>query len=277
VVTALGTFVDDPASKGIGVGLTYFGIPAGYDAGDLVVSCNVADYAEPAVAIGELPANAPALLASLTAYAPQGGTPTRPALEGAVDYAHRWLAQHPSHRMVIVVATDGEPNDCDSTVDAVSAIAASAAGERPSISSYVIGVGPSLANLDRIASAGGTSHAFIVDTSQSTTANFAAAMNAIRGEAALPCRYELPSTSGGRPLDYGLVNVASTSGADAGTLAQVPDRASCDSTNGGWYYDDPMAPTSVNLCDRTCTNVERDPTSVVQVLIGCKTETRVVR
>jgi hypothetical protein len=104
-------------------------------------------------------------------------------------------------------------------------------------------------------------------------------MNAIRGEAALPCRYELPPASGSRALDYGLVNVARTGGTDASTstLVQVPDRASCDPVSGGWYYDDPTSPSSIDLCDSTCASVEGDATGVVQLLIGCKTETRVIR
>jgi Mg-chelatase subunit ChlD len=278
VVGALSTFANDPASAGIGVGLTYFGIPAGYDAGDLVVSCDVAEYSTPAVALKPLPGNAKNLTSSLSAYKPVGGTPTLPALQGAVAYAHTWHAAHPTHRIVIVLATDGEPNDCDSTVSAVSAVASAAAAEKPPISTYVIGVGQSLANLDQIAKAGGTDNAYIVDTSKNTTESFTAAMNAIRGEAALPCRFEIPAPQPGKTLDLGSVNVAIGSGADAGTstLLQVPDASNCDAS-GGWHYDDPKMPTAIELCPATCTTVAADPTAMVRVLVGCKTETRVIR
>ncbi|HVW27501.1 MAG TPA: vWA domain-containing protein [Polyangiaceae bacterium] len=278
VVGALSTFANDPASAGIGVGLTYFGIPAGYDAGDLFVSCDVSDYSTPAVAVKALPGNARGLESSLSAYTPVGGTPTLPALQGAVAYAHTWLAAHPTHRMVIVLATDGEPNDCNSTVDAVSAVASAAAAEKPPISTYVIGVGSSLSNLDQIAAAGGTDHAYIVDTSTSTTASFTAAMNAIRGEAALPCQFEIPAAQSGKSLDFGRVNVAVGTGADAGpgTLLQVPSASACDAS-GGWYYDDPTSPAAIELCPTTCSTVMGDPTAMVSVLIGCKTEARVIR
>jgi hypothetical protein len=278
VVDALTAFAEDPASAGIGVGLTYFGIPVGNDAGDPAVSCDIADYETPAVPIGDLPANGARLEASLSNYEPIGGTPTLPALKGVVEYAHTWLAAHSTHRVVIVLATDGEPNDCDSTVDAVSGVASMAAGERPPISTYVIGVGTSLSNLSQIATAGGTGHAYVVDTEAGTAASFTAAMNAIRGEAALPCNYELPAPTNGASLDYGRVNVARNSGADAGktTLLQVPDAASCGSSDG-WYYDDPAQPSSIELCPTTCAAVKHDATGAVQVLVGCKTETRVVR
>ncbi len=201
-----------------------------------------------------------------------------PALQGAVAYAHTWLSTHPTHRMVIVLATDGEPNDCDSTVNAVSAVASAAAAEKPPISTYVIGVGTSLSNLDQIAQAGGTDHAYIVDTSKGTTASFTAAMNAIRGEAALPCRFEIPAAQPGKTLDLGAVNVAVGDGSDAGpsTLLQVPTAADCDAS-GGWHYDDPKTPTAIELCPTTCTTVAGDPTATVRVLVGCKTETRVIR
>jgi hypothetical protein len=280
VVDALRTFTTDPASAGIGVGLTYFGIPAGYDAGDLVVSCDVAEYAVPAVPIAPLNGNARAITGSLSKYEPIGGTPTLPALKGALEYAHGWLDLHPAHRVIVVLATDGEPNDCDSTVDAVSAVAGDAASTEPPISTYVIGVGSSLSNLDQIATAGGTDHAFLVDTRGDTAQSFTLAMNAIRGEAALPCRYDLPAAAPGKPLDFGRVNVARSTAGDGGrartTLLQVPALASCDAA-GGWYYDDPVTPTSVELCPATCTSVEHDPTAGLQILVGCKTETRVVR
>jgi Mg-chelatase subunit ChlD len=39
-----------------------------------------------------------------------GGTPTVPMLEGAAAYLKGWLADHPDHRAVLVVATDGMPD-----------------------------------------------------------------------------------------------------------------------------------------------------------------------
>jgi hypothetical protein len=282
LVTAIHDFVNDPESAGIGVGLTYFGIPDGYDAGDLVVSCDVADYASPAVPIRDLPGNAGALVASLSGYTPVGGTPTRPALAGAEEYANTWLMNHPTHRMVIVVATDGIPNDCDSTVDAVSRVAASGATATPSISTYVVGVGTSLSSLDQVAKAGGTGHAYVVDPSNDPTASFVAALNAIRGRAALPCEYALPSAVGGGAVDVSKVNVAFTSSGDAGTggkkvLLQVPDASACSAADAGWYYDDPTSPSSVELCPAACTRAKADFAGRIDVLVGCKTESVVTR
>jgi hypothetical protein len=282
LVAALRDFLNDDESSGIGVGLTYFGIPAGYDAGDLVVSCDVTEYVNPAVAIHDLPANAGPLVDSLANYTPVGGTPTRPALAGALEYANQWSVAHPTHRVAIVVATDGEPNDCESTVDSVSTVAAAAARATPSISVYVIGVGTSLMRLDQVASAGGTGHAYVVDPSYGTTASFVAAMNAIRSRAALPCEYGIPKASSGESIDFERVNVVFTGGTDAGdaaktVLLQVPDASACSATEAGWYYDDPSAPKSIELCPASCTRAKADIAGRVDVLVGCKTQSAVTR
>lgn len=276
LVDALRTFVNDPSSAGIGVALTYFGLPAGRDdAGELVVSCNAADYAKPAVALSDLPGNAAAIVSSLSAYAPVGGTPTRPALAGAEAFAQSWLAGHPTHRMIIVLATDGEPNDCASTVEAVSAVAAQGASRTPSVQTYVIGVGRSLTSLDAVATAGGTGQAYLVDTAQDTTARFTAAMNAIRGRAALSCEYALPRPPDGGETDPSRVNVRFTPSADGGSglLLQVPRASACDAQKGGWYYDDPTAPKNIELCAASCTRAKTDFAGRIDVLVGCRTQT----
>jgi hypothetical protein len=278
LVTALSEFVHDPNSSGIGVALTYFGFPAGFDdSGDLVVSCKTTDYETPAVPFGDLPANATPFVSSLSAYNPVGGTPTTPALEGAQAYADAWLARHPKDRVNIVLATDGEPNDCNSTVDSVSEVAAKGAAKTPSIQTYVIGVGSSLTSLDQIATAGGTGHAYIIDTTQDTTARFIDAMNAIRTRAALPCEYGMPKAADGGVVDIEKVNVTFTASADGGNaqktlVLKVSDKGACGSAQGGWYYDDPSAPTSINLCESTCALAKTAFGGRIDILVGCKTE-----
>jgi von Willebrand factor type A domain len=276
LTSALQTFVEDPASQGIGVSLQYFGIPTADVLGIGMVSCDVAEYAKPDVPMTVLPAAAPAIVASLMAHSPLGATPTVPALEGAIQYAKSWGALHPTHKVVVVLATDGDPNDCTSTIDGVSQVASDGASGTPGIPTYVIGVGELLVDLDRVAQAGGTNHAFIVDTSQNVAQSFLDAMNAIRKAAALPCRYALPSADGGTGQDFDRLNVTYTpgTGPGAGTPSTIP-RASgasqCDAARGGWYYDDPASPTAIELCGTTCTAVESDPSGEVDILVGCKT------
>jgi hypothetical protein len=271
VVAAFEAFVNDPQSAGIGVGIQYFPLSSDSDLpDDRNTSCNVADYSVAAVPIAPLPENAAPVLASVHALSPAGRTPTRVGLAGAIEYARNWATQHPDRKVVVLLQTDGEPNVCESTVQAVSDVAASGLNGTPSLPTYVIGVGSELRNLDEIARAGGTDHAFIVDTSQNTTQQFVDAMNSIRGAAGLPCDFLIPP---GSAVDFGKVNVAFTPpGAPAAVqLANAATEAECDPTVGGWFYDNPSTPTRIRLCKASCDAVVAQPEGRLDVLLGCKT------
>src|SRR5450432_2889635 len=169
-------------------------------------SCDVANYAAPAEAIAVLPGAAAALTASIDATTPNGQTPTGPALGGAIQQASTWAKAHPDHRVVTVLATDGIPTECipanvtdeAGAVAAVGTIAAMGVAATPSIDTFVIGVfgqadvaqnAPSY--LNDIAKAGGTTSAFIVDTTKDVTTQFLAALDAIRG-GKLECAFQIP-------------------------------------------------------------------------------------
>jgi Mg-chelatase subunit ChlD len=247
-------------------------------------SCNSPDYATPAVPIALLPGAAAALTASLAARAPNGGTPTAAALQGAIIEASAFAVANPAHSVVAVLATDGIPDECTpNDIPTIARIAAQGLAGSPSIKTFAIGVfAPSdvasgTAALDQIASAGGTQQPFVIKFgSQDVETQFLAALSAIRG-AALPCQYEVPLPDGGN-ADYGKINVQYTPGAGAaGGLPYVESAANCG-TGGGWYYDaDPAhggTPTSVIVCPTTCTRLQNDPMGRVDVVIGCQTVTR---
>jgi hypothetical protein len=281
IVSALSQFLMDPGSAGMSAGIQYFGLDDGsfnwFGLND-TISCNAADYAKPDVPITLLPGGASAIVDSLHRHGPTGNTPTTPALQGAIEYATTWATQNPTHRVVVVLATDGIPNGCSSTVAGVAAVAKMGAEASTKIPTYVIGVGPEVVSLDQVAVAGGTGKALIVDTSQDASKSFLAAMNSVRNAAQLPCELQIPSPKSGESPDFDKVNVAYTpgSGPDAGkrtTILRVPDETACDPAAGGWYYDDPQAPTKMNLCDATCSTVTSDSSGKVDVLVGCKTLT----
>lgn len=268
VTQALSAFVSDPSTGGIGVGIGYFGTK-----GD---SCIASDYAVPEVEIAPLPGVASQITSSLAMHSPSTGTPTAPALAGAINHAKAWAVNNPTHTVVVVLATDGEPLDCKptDTQQIGATIAAPAANGTPKILTYVIGVGSSLSNLNDIAAAGGTGQALIVDTTQNAKQQFIDAMNKIRGSA-LACEYVMPTDEGGK-VDPTKVNVTYTPGGDAGapvTLAQVANKAACNTTTGGWYYDDPNNPTKIVVCDVNCAQFKNDTSGEVDILLGCKTKT----
>ena len=298
--SALASFLSQSGLDGISVGIQFFGLPPTGGTTCTVVdcyqdsdcgpaacgpcdpdylmcmgaysedSCSSADYAKAAVDIAPLPGVASAIATAISQHSPSTLTPTSAALEGALKYAKSWATAHQDHATIVVLATDGEPTECDTTLSNIDAIAAVGVNGTPRILTFVIGVGSSLSNLNGIAAAGGTTSAFIVDTNQNVNQQFLAALNAIRGTA-LGCQYKIPSPDGGTP-DYHKVNVQFTpGGGQPQMIPQVADKAHCPSTGDAWYYDNPSAPTQILLCDSTCTRIRGSSTGEVDVLLGCTT------
>lgn len=312
VTGAIQAFLTQPGLNGISVGIQYFALPPGgapvcasqcftdADCGSTACgpcfgafppafpgicfggaasadSCAAADYAKPDVPIAPLPGAAAGLLQSIQNHSPSTGTPTAPALQGAIDYAKGWLNTHPGHVVIALLATDGIPESCSPTNQAgIAPIAA--AGLANGIKTYAIGVfgdsdtptGPNL--LEAIAQQGG-GKAFNFSTNQNNVGQqFLDALNEIRG-AALGCQYSIPAPSEGE-ADYGKVNVQYTpGGGGAPTLfLRYPDKASCPASGDGWYYDDNLNPTVINFCDATCDKVKADNSGLIDVLLGCKSE-----
>ena len=260
---ALAQFLSQPALTGVSVGLQYF--PLNND------SCTAADYANPAVEIAPLPGVGTAIAQSLMQHGPTTNTPTSAALQGAINHCKTWGTAHPDHVVIVILATDGDPTACDTSIPNIATIAAGGASGTPKVLTFVIGVGTSQANMDQIAVGGGTTAAFMVNTSGNVGQQFLDALNVIRGTA-LGCVYKLPSPDGGTP-DFDKVNVQYTPNG-TGTpqmFPRVDGLASCPPSGDAWYYDNASAPTQINLCPSTCNKVKADTTGLVDVLLGCKT------
>ena len=147
--------MNDAASAGINVGLTYFppnraGAP----------ECEVTSYQTLAVPIGELPMGVGAILDSMAATSPNGGTPMRPALQGVLYNATAYQDANPTHKVIVVLATDGDPGGCsNNTIPVIAGLAASALNYN-GVQTYAIAVpGATLSSLNQIAAAGGTTQA----------------------------------------------------------------------------------------------------------------------
>lgn len=245
-------------------------------------SCDAAVYEKPAVEFDVLNGAAAALSGSIAMITPEGGTPTAPALQGAIDHASAWAAANPTHKVVTVLATDGLPTQCSPTdIPSISAIAQAGVNASPSVLTFVIGVfsgndANAKQNLDAIAAAGGTTSAFLIDSNQNVTQAFIDALNAIRGTK-LACEYLIPAPPPGEKLDYSKVNVEHTAPGAAmpETIYYVADLASCDAMTGGWYYDaDPAkggAPTKIEMCPATCDKLGMLG-GQVDIRLGCQTE-----
>lgn len=268
VSAALKSFMSDPKNQGLGVGLRFF--PTQSRRSNI---CDANSYLTPAVEIGTLSSNAAMLTSSINMQTPSGTTPTVPSLTAAIAHASAWAKAHPTHRVVVVYATDGYPKGCtNNTIDVAAMVAKAGFDGTPSIPTYVLGVGPNLMNLEQIAAAGSNSKtkAFLVDTTKDAAAQLTAALDTIRKSAVLDCTYTIPPPPQGQELDPTKVNVNYTSSSGAVTkVKQDPAGVAC-SAGSGWQYS--ADGKQINLCGTACTAAKADPGAKLNVLFGCSTE-----
>jgi hypothetical protein len=277
VNTGMKAFFADPASSGYNASLQFFPAP-----GDLPTTCGAA-YASPLVPLTSLSAGAP-LSSALDSASPQGGTPTLPALRGAISYAQSTSAARPDEKTVVVLVTDGEPGlfvngqvqaGCENNdITHVAGAASDAFHASPSVPTYVIGVGSSLNKLQAIASAGGTGSAFMISVSDPTETKLQLqkAFEAIRSQVKVSCNFAVPAAPVGQTLDKDHINVGFTAGS-GGETALVYSK-DCTAPNG-WRYDNAAAPTQIELCPSSCGAAQSDPNGKLRVAVGCKTNVEV--
>jgi hypothetical protein len=88
----------------------------------------------------------------------------------------------------------------------------------------------------------------------------------------LPCEYAIPPAPVGETFDVDQVNVLFTDGSmTEDDIYKVDNAAACHPTDGGWYYDDPVNPTTIHLCTASCDVVSNDPMGKIDILFGCAT------
>jgi hypothetical protein len=236
---ALTSAVGNTIAKTAGIhwGLKLFSSPSGSDV------CGVTGGME-----AEIGANAVSLQTQITNTNPKNSTPTAKAIIAATAYLKTVKDQN---NKVMLLATDGEPNcragsldpsksDVDGTKSAIQA--AVAAGFRV----YVIGIGPSVSNLDTFAAAGGTNR-FYRATSASDLADALMSIS----KAVSSCTFTMAND----PPDPENIVVY----LDGKLVAHDPDH--------GWS----MGATSrtILLNGNACAGVTSGAASTVRILFGC--------
>ena len=117
--SALTSFFNDPVSAGISAGLVYFPTLKAFG-----VACDETFYKILDVPIAPLPDNAFDLINSMPASPTGANTPTFTALNGALMAATAYQDAHPTHKVAVVLATDGDPTGCEGvTIDGIAALA----------------------------------------------------------------------------------------------------------------------------------------------------------
>jgi len=270
VVAATRAFFEDKSSSGIRASLTFF--PADDD------KCEANMYETPDVEATELPSTA--FGRAMDDITPEsagdwrGGTPTLAVLTGTIQFLSAVQDKEPDAKYALVLVSDGYPEGCDDDEDDIDAVADKVAEVKDRFPTYVIGVsnppsGPdTVSNLDRIALAGGTEHAYVIKTGdqQKTISDFKAAIDRIRG-AARSCEAMIPSLADSTPLDPGKVNVSSRSQAGITPLSYD---AECRDPSA-WRYDNPTQPSRIVLCEQACAAVQTNADMKLSVEFGCET------
>jgi hypothetical protein len=249
--------------------------------------CDPDAYAMPAVDFLTLPDSGGMLNGSIAAQMPKGDTPTRQALLGAVAHARAHAAANVGHSVVVVLATDGLPTDCtggrevsgesDTALNDVVGVVTEGfmpkAAADASVQTFVVGVfadaeaSSAQTNLDKIAMAGGTDHAFVVSSGGNVQQDFLTALNDIRA-ARLSCEFQLPKPTSGSTLDIHQVNVELTTGGMMSELYYVkPD--GCTGAPDEWHYDAEPTATKLVACPKTCDSLKMQKNAQVSVKLGC--------
>jgi hypothetical protein len=265
VVSVISTLQSD----NIGIGLRWFSSQ----------NCKAEAFMVPDIPVDTLPDNADALTSAVMNHSPAsyfGGLSTQMsyAIEGTTQYMRQLAKEHPSRRHIILLVTDGEPgvdvgiSACplelkDSTIDMTVKAAAAAFKRYPSIPIYVLGVGPSLLNLNSIAKAGGTSGAFVIDSDKEAAQPVLESLVKTIRSKDLPCDYAIPVeyTTYNDPT---LVNVTY----NGRLIGYVGDVNQCHPEKGGWYFDNPAAPERILTCKKTCEDFSDG--GDVDIVLGCE-------
>jgi hypothetical protein len=182
------------------------------------------------------PSSTSIIQSQIASVVPGNNTPTRAAITAATTYLKTVMD---GNSKVILLATDGEPNcaagGSSSSSDIPGTITAIGAARSAGFPVYVIGIGPSVGNLDNFAQAGGTSRYFPATSPETLTD----ALRAV-STATTTCAFTLPTPppdpdNVGIYLDKKLVPRDSSDGWSFGPTAQTVVLAGlyCDQVTSG--------------------------------------------
>jgi hypothetical protein len=242
--------------------------------------CSADAYETPAVEISMLPDASTKLQESLDSQRMAEGTPMVPMLDGVIRYTANWAKEHPDRRAVIVMATDGIPdNTCISsdaatsnTLDNVVLLAKAAAEASPQVNTFVIGVGSELTALNAISKAGNGEDAILIDLQGGDVEGaLLEALETIRKRSV--CEYSIADIADGSVVDPKKVNITLTTDTiDNQNLTYVGVAQSCElAPEKGWYYDNQKNPEKILFCEDSCKRVQSRPGNSIHFVLGCPT------
>ncbi len=101
---------------------------------------------------------------------------------------------------------------------------------------------------------------------------FNALTTEVLGGSALSCEFEIPPPPPGEEFNPDLVNLEFDDGmGGVKVIGRVDSVNDCANVAEGWYYDDPVMPTTILLCPNTCTDIQGAVDGKVSIEFGCET------
>jgi hypothetical protein len=285
-VTGMTAFYQAAGNAGLGIAQEFYPMKSGGALGDGcamggATQCNspATPCSNPMTPLGLLtaaaaPADAQeqALIAAFGSVHPSNGTPgtgqgtpTYPALEGALIWAMAQATAKPTEQFDVILITDGPPSHCNLTSAGAAALAANALATK-GVRTYTLGLpGASTPYVNAIAAGGGTSSSITITSAATLAAELQAALAVITG-AGVTCASDLPAAN---LFDQSDVTVTFTPSSGAPVnLAKKTDLAACGAAMG-WYYDSNVTPTQLLLCPTSCTTAKNDAGSQIDFTLGC--------
>jgi hypothetical protein len=98
--------------------------------------------------------------------------------------------------------------------------------------------------------------------------DFENALATIRGST-LSCNLQIPTPPAGQTLNYNQVNVIYTP--SGGQPLELVYNSGCTGNGDGWHYDNPSAPTRIELCQNSCNTIQADKGAKLDIALGCAT------
>ena len=281
--SAFTQFFLEPNAAAIGVALRFWPDPYDFSNPNPPIACNdgadsscgpavVAACEEPEVDVGPLsdPVHAQKLIDAFNAHMPDGSTPTSAALDGATKWAAKYVFSHNhTEQAIVVLVTDGEPTTCDidpANINKIAEKALSGAG----VLTFAVGLaGSNQSTMNAIAQAGGTGQAFMIANGMAAQ-DLLDALKQIQANA-VACSFAMPLPPNPKDeidLEKVDVNYTPSGGGMKTKFPQVAGASACGAA-GGFYYDNPSKPTTINLCPASCTKVQADTGAKVDIFLGC--------
>lgn len=231
-------------------------------------TCAGADYVEPLVPWGMLPAHAAALEQAIAQTKPDGCiTPTQEALNGVMIGARLRKLAFPEHVVVAVIVSDGGPccGVCPvEDTDEIGQIVADYLAASPEVPIFSIYVSSNASNvMTEIAQQGGTQAAY--DGSSGSDA-FLQALREIQADS-IPC--QLKTDAAVLQPETASLRYTPAAGGASQTIPRADSADGCG-LQGGWYFDASEQPPAVMLCPAFCEQVKHDPGSSITILLECE-------